>query len=188
MGEAHQRKKEPEQVRNALLDCAAKMTAEHGLANVTLEAVARAAGVTKGALFHHFPNKKVLIEAMFEKMVSQLDQLIDGYMADDEMEYGRFSRAYVEVAISDVSLDPLDPWASLCMSSMSEPELQKKWAEWMVHRLKVHKSTDNDPMLEIVRLAADGAWLAFMMQAHNSELTLDVPGLRARLIALTRKS
>lgn len=187
MGEAHQRKKEPEQVRNALLECAARMTAEQGLAHVSLEAVARAAGVTKGGLLHHFPNKNALIEAMFEKMVTELDQLIDEYMDRDEMAFGRFTRAYVEAAFSDVSPDPADPWEALCMSSIIEPELQKRWSDWMVSRLKRHEATDNDPMLEIVRMAADGALFAFLTKAHNSEFIFDAPGLRARLLALTRQ-
>lgn len=188
MSEAHHRKKEPDQVRGALLNCAARITAEVGLGNLTLEAVSKAAGVTKGGLFHHFSNKKALVEAMIEKVISELDQMIDEHMANDDMEYGRFTRAYVDVAFLEEYLNPADPWAALCMSSIHEHELQNRWAKWMVQRLRDHESTDNDPTLEIVRLAADGAWIAFMLQAQNSEYSLDVPALRERLIAMTRKS
>ena len=58
MVNAHHRKKQPEQVRRTLLDCAARIAAEQGIANVTVQAVAEAAGVTKGGLFHHFPEQK----------------------------------------------------------------------------------------------------------------------------------
>ena len=186
MTEAHHRKKQPEQVRKALLDCAAKIAGEKGLGNVTLEAVAKAAGVTKGGLIHHFSNKKALVDAMLKNLLEQFDQLIDAYLAEDTILQGRFTRAYVEMVFSEEIPDPSDPWASLCLSTMSEPELQKMWAEWLNKRLELHSATDSDPMFEIVRLAADGAWLSLMAQT-NAELIPDPQGLHARLISLTKQ-
>ena len=58
MQSPHRRKKQPEQVRRSLLDCAAQIAVEQGLASVTIQAVAEAAGVTKGGLFHHFASKR----------------------------------------------------------------------------------------------------------------------------------
>lgn len=187
MTEAHQRKKQPEKVRKDLLDCAAKIAAEQGLANLTLDAVAKAAGVTKGGLFHHFPNKKVLVDALFENLLSQFDQQLEAYLDNDPTLYGRFTRAYVEMVFADGIPDPSDPWASWCMSTMNEPVLQKMWAEWLSKRLILHSTTDNSPLLQIVRLAADGAWLAMMTQAHST-LVPDPQNLRERLLALTEKS
>lgn len=186
MTNVHHRKKQPEKVRNDLLDCAAKIAAEQGLANLTLDAVAKAAGVTKGGLFHHFSNKKVLVDAMFENMLSQLDQQIDAYIDNDTTQYGRFTRAYVEMVFAEGIPDPSDPWASWCMSTMSEPDLQKMWAEWLNKRLELHSATDNSPMLQIVRLAADGASLTMMTQMHHV-LVLDLQNLRTRLLALTKQ-
>ena len=40
------RAKQPEQVRRALLDCAAAIAMDHGVAGVTVQAVAVAAGVS----------------------------------------------------------------------------------------------------------------------------------------------
>src|SRR5581483_4435078 len=51
---AYTRAKQPEQVRRALLDCAATIAMDHGVSGITVQAVAAAAGVTKGGLFHHF--------------------------------------------------------------------------------------------------------------------------------------
>jgi hypothetical protein len=48
MGNAYTRIKQPELVRRALLDHAAKLAVEQGLAAVTVQAVSDAAGVTKG--------------------------------------------------------------------------------------------------------------------------------------------
>ena len=47
-----------------MLDAAEVVVVRQGIANLTLEAVAAEAGLSKGGLLHHFPNKDRLIEAM----------------------------------------------------------------------------------------------------------------------------
>ena len=65
MNNAHQRPKEPVRVRRALLDAAQQIAVAQGLQNVTVQAVAQAAGVTKGGLLHHFASKQRLLDALF---------------------------------------------------------------------------------------------------------------------------
>src|SRR3546814_10243849 len=62
MSLSHQRKKQPELVRRSLIDCAARIVAEAGVGGATIQAVADAAGVTKGGLLHHFPSKQIRSE------------------------------------------------------------------------------------------------------------------------------
>lgn len=88
-------------MRRALLDSAASIAALQGFAAVTMQTVAAAANVTKGGLIHHFPNKQALVEAMALDQLDQLDASIDGYIAADPENHGRFTRAYVMA-----SLDP----------------------------------------------------------------------------------
>lgn len=57
-------KEEAEQTRNAILDAAEQLFFERGVARTTLEEIARAAGVTRGAVYWHFHNKVDLFEAM----------------------------------------------------------------------------------------------------------------------------
>ncbi|MBW8284343.1 MAG: TetR/AcrR family transcriptional regulator, partial [Rhizobium sp.] len=113
---AYSRKKQPEQVRRALLDCAATLAVENGLSAVTLQAVADAAGVTKGGLLHHFASKQILVEAVFAGLLAELGREIDGYMTADDEAYGRFTRAYVRAAFADHELGLRSPWAALSVS------------------------------------------------------------------------
>jgi AcrR family transcriptional regulator len=186
MSSSFHRKKQPEQIRRALLDNAANIAAEQGLVKVTLEAVAKASNVTKGGLLHHFPNKNALLDALIEDLLKQLDRKIDEIMERDPVNYGRFTRAYVRVTLEDEQPKASDPWSPLWALIMSEPGLQKTWAEWLQHRLEIHKKTDSSPMLEIVRLAADGAFFSFSIQ--SSALLTSAESLRGRLIELTRIS
>src|SRR3546814_4580542 len=99
MSLSHQRKKQPELVRRSLIDCAARIVAEAGVGGATIQAVADAAGVTKGGLLHHFPSKQILIEALFadllEQLDAQLDAQLEGEIEGDARSYGRFTRASV---------------------------------------------------------------------------------------------
>src|SRR3546814_2434190 len=83
----------------SLIDCAARIVAEAGVGGATIQAVADAAGVTKGGLLHHFPSKQILIEALFadllEQLDAQLDAQLEGELEGDARSYGRFTRAYV---------------------------------------------------------------------------------------------
>ena len=96
MDNAYQRKKQPEAVRRALLDQAARLAVEEGLAAVTVQAVSDAAGVTKGGFIHHFPSKQALIDAVFEELLDTLSDDLDRRLAADPQPYGSFTRAYVE--------------------------------------------------------------------------------------------
>ena len=96
MDNAYQRKKQPEAVRRALLDQAARLAVEEGMAAVTVQAVSDAAGVTKGGFIHHFPSKQALIDAVFEELLDTLSDDLDRRLAADPQPYGSFTRAYVE--------------------------------------------------------------------------------------------
>lgn len=181
---AYSRKKQPEQVRRALLDCAARLAVENGLSAVTLQAVADAAGVTKGGLLHHFAGKQVLVEAVFADLLAELGREIDGYMALDDRPFGRFTRAYVRAAFADHELAMRSPWGALSVSLVAEPALRQLWSDWLQARLSDHQATDGTPMLEIVRLAADGVWLADLLQPDTGPRR-DLTGLRTHLLRLT---
>lgn len=56
-----QRRKQPAVTRRAILEAAGEEFARNGLAGSGLGAIVARAGLTKGALFHHFPDKRSLV-------------------------------------------------------------------------------------------------------------------------------
>ncbi|MBN9027262.1 TetR/AcrR family transcriptional regulator [Kaistia sp. MMO-174] len=184
MTSAHERKKQPEQVRRRLLDCAASLAVETGLASLTIQAVADAADVTKGGLFHHFASKEKLIEGVFTDLLDKLDAEIDAILAADPVVPGRFTRAYVDSAIRLMESKAPSPWGALSISMMTDPALRRLWSDWYRARLARHADTDSAPMLEIVRYAADGIWLSDLCDMDPA-LRMDRAVLRDRLIRMT---
>jgi AcrR family transcriptional regulator len=60
--------------RAALVTAARKLFAEHGYAAVTAEEIVAAAGLTRGALRHHFGDKRELFQAVFEELEAEIAQ------------------------------------------------------------------------------------------------------------------
>lgn len=154
----YRRKKQPELIHRALLDHAAKLAVEQGLAAVTVQAVAEAAGVTKGGLLHHFPSKQALISAVFADLLDALDGQLDARIAADPEPEGAFTRAYLD-SVFDTGPDAA-LWAALSISLLTDPHLRCLWSDWVSARQERHRATDGSRALAAVRLAADGIWLA----------------------------
>lgn len=186
MTNAHERKKQPDVVRRNLLDCAAKLAADQGVAALSVQAVADAAGVTKGGLFHHFASKQALLEAVMADLVLALDAEIDALISQDCEAYGCFTRAYVNAVFADRDRDSGRQWAALSVSMVGEPSLRRMWTAWFAGRLSRHKETDDGVILEMVRLAADGIWFADLL-ADDGRAGGDRAALKARMIAQTKK-
>jgi AcrR family transcriptional regulator len=56
--------------RRALLDAARALFAEHGYAAVGVGAISRRAGVTSGAIYHHFASKAGLFFAVYQELIA----------------------------------------------------------------------------------------------------------------------
>ena len=67
-------KQTPRNRRQDLLAAFAKLVNENGVRAATLEAVAKAANVSKGGLLYHFPAKEALIEGLCELFAQQVDE------------------------------------------------------------------------------------------------------------------
>jgi AcrR family transcriptional regulator len=174
MSKAHKRKKEPEKVRSKLIECAVRIIVEQGPNAVTIQAVADAAGVTKGGLLHHFQDKNQLSKAVSKYLLSQMDAEIDQLMSQDSVKYGRFTRAYINAISIDLASAQNEQWIALAIYSITEPELKSMWNEWIEEKQRLHYDTDSDQMLQVLRYAADGIWFEVLLGAgyQNEHSTL----------------
>ncbi len=62
--------------RAALIQAARSLFAERGFAGVGTETIVRAAGVTRGALYHHFTDKTELFAAVYETIENDIAERI----------------------------------------------------------------------------------------------------------------
>ncbi len=63
--------------RRALLDAARSVFAERGYHGAAAEEIVRRAGLTRGALYHHFEDKKDLFRAVVDEIEGEIDEEIE---------------------------------------------------------------------------------------------------------------
>ena len=68
--------------RAALTGTARRLFAERGYANVSAGEIVAAAGLTRGALYHHYADKKALFQAVFVELDEELSAEIGAAVAD----------------------------------------------------------------------------------------------------------
>jgi AcrR family transcriptional regulator len=90
--------------RAALLVVARRLLAERGYAAVSTEEIVRHAGVTRGALYHHFRDKRDLFRAVFEQVEQEVAEKV-AVAALSETDPWLAQMAAVE-AFLDTCLEP----------------------------------------------------------------------------------
>jgi AcrR family transcriptional regulator len=65
-----------ETTRRALLDAGRALFAQHGYADVGVGELSRRAGVTSGAIYHHFGSKAGLFRAVYDELVASTSERI----------------------------------------------------------------------------------------------------------------
>jgi AcrR family transcriptional regulator len=93
------------ETRDALIAAARPLFAAQGFGEVALEAIVRAAGVTRGALYHHFADKTELFAAVFEQVegevAAQMGEEIAASGQTDPVEVMRLGAGFWLDACSD---------------------------------------------------------------------------------------
>lgn len=93
------------ETREALVAAARPLFAAHGFSEVALEAIVRAAGVTRGALYHHFADKTELFATVFEQVegevAARMGEAIAATGETDAIEVMRLGAAFWLDACSD---------------------------------------------------------------------------------------
>lgn len=183
MSNAHKRKKQPEKVRSDLIECAVRIISEQGPAAVTIQAVAHAAGVTKGGLLHHFSDKNNFSEAVSKYLLDKFDDEINRQIEQDTVEYGKFTRAYIKSISAELLSAPNAQWMALAIYAIAEKESKILWNEWINQKIKIYQDTDSDKTLQILRYSADGIWFDALLETSTTQK--EHYELLSRLVELT---
>jgi AcrR family transcriptional regulator len=99
-----------ETTRRALIEAGRELFAERGYVAVAAEEIVQAAGVTRGALYHHFAGKRELFEAVYEEVEARLAERI---------AVGALS------ANAESPLDAMRAGAEMFLQACTEPEAQQ---------------------------------------------------------------
>ena len=170
--------------RDTILYAAASIVIEQGASRMTLESVAKEAGVSKGGLLYHFPSKDALIQGMIEQMNQEFTARIWAEYEKDDVgtNRGRWLRALIKATCTSTHLELS---AGLMAAVLLNPELLEPNRQSYESRQKLIEQDGVDPVLaNIIRLAVDGLWFSELLAFAPPREPLRAQ-LLERLLSLT---
>ncbi|WP_244227450.1 TetR/AcrR family transcriptional regulator [Corallococcus aberystwythensis] len=185
-----QRKDQPDVTREQLLRAAADLILAQGLQAVTLDAIARRAGVSKGDLQQHFQTKPILLDALFDDATQRFAGAVAAEMAKDPDANGRGTRAYLRVTVAAPADDgEAHVMRSLIGLMLFDSEVRELWSSiWDESReAQLSPQELESPELTLCRLAIDGLWMSDLLEQRTVSGPMRA-GVILRIEALTRKA
>jgi AcrR family transcriptional regulator len=155
--------------RQQLLEATSSLAEDSGVLSITLEAVAARAGVSKGGLLHHFPNKAALVTAMVEWIVDRYYGLVATRAGDDAESNDRIAEAYV-ASSAEVGAG-VRLWTAVLTASLLQPSLLDVLRQRAGSLWKRAITGPDDIDAAVAWLAADGLWLAEMLELYDLDET-----------------
>ena len=148
-------------LKNALVEAAAKLIVERGIDNVSLREVARQAGVSHSAPYHHFNSKSELLAAVAEEGFLRFngyqERAFRMMQQKDPMERLKaLGRAYVKFAIANPSFfrimfryDIAEPFKHHLLTALSKRTFDRLFKT--VSECLKAKAQSTDPMEASIR-------------------------------------
>ncbi|GAB3494781.1 TetR/AcrR family transcriptional regulator [Nocardiopsis coralliicola] len=168
--------------RDRILDALQAILIEDGFSAVTLEGVAAAAGVSKGGLLYHFPNKSALMDGLIRRLSAA---------ADAEFEEARSGpdgivRTFLRTSLPS-SPDEAEVYWAVIAALRSEEGITDEaralvvriFAEWS---RMLHDEIGDPVLAETIRLVGDGLYLSAIAGLPTPQTDV-LHGVMDRLIA-----
>lgn len=162
--------KAAEQTRAALLEAATRVISKEGILSLTLQAVAKEAGVSKGGLLYHFPSKDALVKGMLEHHLARFEQSLQ----DSELPY---AQAYAHLGSQEEN-------PGLMLAFFSAIALNPSLLEGVREASQRWQSQIKGVDATIARLATDGLWLA---QLFGLGVPKNLKPIKARIEELAKE-
>ncbi len=146
-----------------VLKAAQQVVLRDGVASLTLEAVAREAGRSKGGLLYHFPTKEALIQGLIADLVARFDAEVERRVALDPVAGpGRWLRAFLAATAEEEDTDYAlggGIFAAISQDLALLEPIRSAYRRWQDRAV----ADGLDPIVAtVVRIAADGLWLSDM--------------------------
>ncbi|WP_257166626.1 TetR/AcrR family transcriptional regulator [Bradyrhizobium sp. SRS-191] len=171
-----------ERSRKAALTAALTIIARDGPGRLTLDAIARESGLSKGGLMHQFPSKEAVLRALLEQQFSHFDEFASKFRTEAG-EAGGQSELATQIAISRELIAQQYSVAQAMLGALAqEPSLLADARAKDAERLAEIRGEADDAELAVLRWAA-ARGLALMAMLRVSPLEpAELDRLFARLL------
>ena len=162
----------PPAARDAVLDAFEGILVHDGERAATLDATARAAGVSKGGLLYHFASKEALVAGLIARLESLTDADIEAIDIAGDQAISYFVRSSVAVQ------HPLDravvATARLAQGGNAAAEeairtVRRRWLE------AVGRHVEDPTVALAITLIGDGLYYASVLHGEDEQFGVDAP-------------
>lgn len=158
--------------RDKICEAAIRVAGRDGLMAMTMDNVAKEAGVSKGGVMYHFPSKDDLVKGLMEHFGDRVEQAILQRIADDPEPRYRWVRSMLaclfpgpeEVKSGNTPISPEmieNFMLTVLAAAVNSPQLIKEPLRQMGLKLRERLLSDPEDGLEqlLIWLAVDGLFL-----------------------------
>jgi len=153
-----------ERSRRAILEAALTIIARDGAGRLTLDAIVRESGISKGGLTHHFPSKEAVLRALLEGQIEHFEAFSLAWRekAGPEVAYPMLA---ADIAATQEAVDRSCSTAfALVAAAAQDPELLATIRDRAGERLGRLRAEARDPTVATLRwMAARGLVSSFLL-------------------------
>lgn len=146
--------------RDVILDAAERVVSREGSGRLTIDAVVRESGFSKGGVLYNFPSKQALIQGMVSRLILQAQTDCENALAGAEASGENAVAALIRALLAFKHANR-DVAMALLAAAAESPELLDPVRDMMARIREDVIGRAHDPvMARIALLAADGLHLA----------------------------
>lgn len=143
-----------ERSRKAALDAALAIIARDGPGRLTLDAIARESGLSKGGVMHQFRTKEAVLKALLERQMVRFEEFSTPYRAKARTESENPELATEIATVREAANAPNSAALALLAAMVESPDLMALPRDSDVKTIAAIKAEATDPDLAMLRWAA----------------------------------
>ena len=143
-----------ERTRAAVLKAALAVIAREGASHLTLDAIARESGLSKGALTHQFRTKKEVLKALLDHQTEFFEGFSRNYMAEHASEHSQPKLAAQIATLREALVGPNSLVFALLGAVAEEPSLLRRTRSTDAETSEAIKAEAPDPDVATLRWVA----------------------------------
>ena len=143
-----------ERSRKAVLQAALTIISRDGPARLTLDAIARESGMSKGGLTHQFPTKEAVLKALLEHQIEYFGDFTERYLAEAGAASAQPKLAAQIATLREAIAQPHSVALAILGALTQDPGLLSQTRAASGKTVDAIKTEAADPQLALVRWAA----------------------------------
>ena len=143
-----------ERSRSAAIQAALAIIARDGPGRLTLDAIARESGISKGGVMHQFRTKGAVLKALLDHQIEYFEKFSKDYLAELGEEQPEAQLSAQIATLREVATNPNSVAFAIVGALAEEPGLLSVTREREVEKIEHMKGEAADPDLAMLRWAA----------------------------------